>query len=227
MTQYTFDKVLAALAGGGDDGPGLGRVPGAAQLRSQMDSVRDEVLSRPQDLYLRSRMPEIYQRVRNANDIWHHRKLPREWRLEHAALELTNAMRLATEVALHLRPRPPRKGEVGPAITALEQAKDLIVEGWCQGAQAREGHSDALAPPNSPRAKRWSLEGALHAAATSNRPAMAAMWGFAAKAIGCSPDSPQAFARWNDAPGRTRGEVLLALDTAIHFATEWARGHKA
>jgi hypothetical protein len=94
---------------------------------------------------------------------------------------------------------------------ALHAVAAQIARGWSQGADARDADGRAV-PLSSDAARAWSPLGAFALLATDGirtdhvRRALVAF----ADVIGA--DSLQA---WNDAPGRSREEVLSALEEAI------------
>jgi len=99
----------------------------------------------------------------------------------------------------------------------LVLAHELVREGWCQGAAARDACGRPVSP-TSAFAGSWSAPGALERAWARHDDRFGR--GLAAferanlaltAAIG---DVPQA---WNDADGRTDTEVLDALAEAIHL----------
>lgn len=113
----------------------------------------------------------------------------------------------------------PAAGQHGTALVEelLELAYELVREGWCQGAAARDA-CDRPVSPTSAFATRWSAPGALERAwaRREDRFGLAldaferANLALAAAAGGV----PQA---WNDAAGRTLHEVLDALAEAIQL----------
>jgi len=92
-------------------------------------------------------------------------------------------------------------------IEVLKEAREKIRQGWCQGGPARD-HRDATISTGDPNACKWCLFGALMAVTDDWDGPRAAIKEF----TGCS------LAEWNDAPGRTKAEVLALLDKAIERA---------
>lgn len=93
----------------------------------------------------------------------------------------------------------------------LREAAGLIANGWCRGAEARNGFGSAV-PALDPSATAWSLRGAL-AVVSERRDADAAalrdaLWGIS----GVIPDWE--LDGWNDAAGRTQGDTLEMLACA-------------
>lgn len=107
----------------------------------------------------------------------------------------------------------------GFAAEMLAEARALLVRGWCQGEDALD-EDGVPVDPSSPVARRWSVAGALLAVWEEWRSA-----GNAADVV--SRDFAEAglalraavgdIVAWNDAPERTHGEVLAALDRAIEL----------
>jgi hypothetical protein len=105
----------------------------------------------------------------------------------------------------------------------LSEARGLLVSGWSRGAQARNGAGDAVAAW-SDDARSWSLLGALLASWHSHngrRDMTFVAHGLDARALG---DATQAIGEvtgtasldgWNDAQGRTLGDVLATIDRAL------------
>lgn len=96
------------------------------------------------------------------------------------------------------------------------RARELIDRGWCQGVDAQDGRGLQV-DPWSPRARSWSLLGALVGAegvgiAVGRLPVTEL--GRAIVALGevANTHSLQA---WNDDSTRTKTEVLAVLDAAL------------
>ena len=94
---------------------------------------------------------------------------------------------------------------------ALRAVAAQIERGWSQGADARDAHGRSVGL-NSDKAQAWSLLGAFGLAATDGVPPDHVRRALVALSGVIGTDSLQ---RWNDAPDRTREEVLFALDEAI------------
>jgi hypothetical protein len=96
----------------------------------------------------------------------------------------------------------------------LARARVLIdAGGWCQRAEARDS-TNRPAHPAGPSATSWSLTGAIYAAARfdgtpERRSRYEAAVAWTAQVLGSPPGA------WNDADGRTREDVLGAIDTAL------------
>jgi hypothetical protein len=117
----------------------------------------------------------------------------------------TKGVRVALEVSRELETL---------AEQMLSEAYELVMSGWCQGTAAQDELGRAI-EPSSAFARRWSATGALErvwkrmpldeginieAFERANLALAAAL-----------KDVPQ---RWNDRDGRTRAEVLDALEEA-------------
>ena len=93
----------------------------------------------------------------------------------------------------------------------LREAEVLVAEGWCSGADARDGAGAAVAALD-PAATCWSLPGAL--AVVAGMPGVdldslaVALTGLA------SVISEDSLSEWNDRPGRTQAQTLEALSAA-------------
>jgi hypothetical protein len=95
--------------------------------------------------------------------------------------------------------------------TLLREVAGLIGGGWCCGAAARTGVGSPV-EASDPGATNWSLTGAL--AAVADRPEFDitalrhALWGISAVIPDSSLDD------WNNAEGRTQGDLLEMLARA-------------
>ena len=85
----------------------------------------------------------------------------------------------------------------------LREARKLVAAGWTQGRFVREIGGQ----------KCYCAEGAIMEAAYS----VGAAWWLAAGAL-CKAAASRSLANWNDAPERTKDEVLAAFDKAIGAA---------
>ena len=94
---------------------------------------------------------------------------------------------------------------------ALHAVAAQIARGWSQGADARDADGRAV-PLSSDAARAWSPLGAFALLATDGIPTVHVRRALVAFADVTGADSLQ---DWNDAPGRTRAEVLSALGKAI------------
>lgn len=98
----------------------------------------------------------------------------------------------------------------------LARAYELVEQGWCQGALARDGAGRSVAA-ESPRALTWSAPGALlrvwRDAAEPDDAVGIAAFGRANLALTAAVRAIPAV--WNDAPGRRRQAVLEALLAAV------------
>jgi hypothetical protein len=93
----------------------------------------------------------------------------------------------------------------------LTEAYDLVLDGWCQGMSARDEAGRPI-EPSSAFARAWSASGALErlwrrSSIEPDRALKAFERANLALATAVK-DVPQ---HWNDAPGRTKDEVLYGL----------------
>jgi hypothetical protein len=99
----------------------------------------------------------------------------------------------------------------------LSDAYELVVSGWCQGAGAMDEMGREI-EPSSAFARRWSAAGALERVWRRSRAdqdeALQAFERANLALAAAVKDVPQ---RWNDQPGRTHADVLLALNRAHRF----------
>jgi hypothetical protein len=105
----------------------------------------------------------------------------------------------------------------------LSDACELVMSGWCQGPSAQDEMGRAI-EPSSAFARSWSAAGALERvwrrALVGDDVSLDAFERANLALAAVVKDSPQ---RWNDAPERTRAQVLEALIEAPRFL-QAARG---
>ena len=93
----------------------------------------------------------------------------------------------------------------------LRQTAQLLENGWCRGASARDPAGRAVAA-SDPAASAWSLLGALAAVServdTDGVALRDALWGIS----GVIPDA--SLDNWNEATGRTQDDALQLLARA-------------
>ena len=119
----------------------------------------------------------------------------------------------------HLRWRDPAAPGPGRILT---RAHELLAYGWCQGAEARDADG-AETNPWSPLAVRWSLLGALVAAVDLPPDPPLAYLGPLRRALAALAeviDEPS-LAGWNDAPARSKDDVLGIVDAARYVCARW------
>jgi hypothetical protein len=108
----------------------------------------------------------------------------------------------------------------------LSDAYELVMSGWCQGMAAQDEMGRAI-EASSAFARRWSVAGALERvwrrALDGDDVALEAFERANLALAAVVKDAPQ---RWNDAPERTRAQVLDALLDAPKFLLAAARGHE-
>lgn len=95
----------------------------------------------------------------------------------------------------------------------LQAARGLIVQGWTQGAYARD-YNERITPYGGPSACKFCMSGAV-AHLLGGGAVHSAEFINALRALRCAIDWP--VAAWNDTPGRTQDEVLAAFDRAIEL----------
>ena len=101
----------------------------------------------------------------------------------------------------------------------LRNGRDLVVQGWTQGADARD---DAQNPvhPWSAEARSWSVLGAV-ICGDDNHQGQVPIDRLAAAAVLLSQVlERQSLSQWNDEPGRTQADAVAALDAALASAAE-------
>jgi hypothetical protein len=96
----------------------------------------------------------------------------------------------------------------------LSDACELVLSGWCQGRSAQDEMGRAI-EPSSAFARSWSAAGALERvwrrALVGDDVSLEAFERANLALAGVVKDAPQT---WNDAPERTRAQVLEALIAA-------------
>jgi hypothetical protein len=112
---------------------------------------------------------------------------------------------------------------VDSAAALLTEARGLLLNGWSQGAQARDD-AGRVVPAWSEDATSWSLLGALLASWQIHDMALEADFvahsvdaralGDATAALGDATGTA-ALDLWNDAPDRTVGDVVDAVNRAL------------
>jgi hypothetical protein len=107
------------------------------------------------------------------------------------------------------------------ASMLLADARELVSRGWCQGAEAEDERGGPVVPWSAD-ARRWSALGALVATAggpdalVNGGPSLERV-ATAALALGLAA-GVETLKEWNDAPERTRAEVLAVFDRAVRLA---------
>ncbi|HEX6679791.1 MAG TPA: hypothetical protein VF063_04015 [Gaiellaceae bacterium] len=101
-------------------------------------------------------------------------------------------------------------------LRLLRDARTLVAEAWCNGAEARDSAGSMVSPWDD-RAASWSLLGAIVAVlereASFDRelsiPELATALYALAKLVDCD-----SLIEWNDRPRQTQGNVVAVLDRA-------------
>jgi hypothetical protein len=98
----------------------------------------------------------------------------------------------------------------------LMEARGLLLRGWSKGAQAREstGH---VVNAWSDEAASWSLVGALLASWHRHDDRLDARGLAEATDVLSRATGTLALDPWNDAPERTRSDVIAAVDRALNM----------
>jgi hypothetical protein len=100
------------------------------------------------------------------------------------------------------------------AVALVLDARELIERGWCQSTPAVSETGRAV-EPTSTHARKWSALGALIAAYRSYAPQETVARSAFALARRALAHGAGDLTAWNDAPGRTRKEVLAAFRGAV------------
>jgi hypothetical protein len=105
----------------------------------------------------------------------------------------------------------------------LSDACELVMSGWCQGMSAQDEMGRAI-EPSSAFARSWSAAGALERVwrrtLVGDDVSLEAFERANLALAAAVKDAPQ---RWNDAPERTRAQVLEALIEAPRFLSAGTR----
>lgn len=209
-------------------GAPAGEVPGADSLHRRMLLLRPKLELYPNSLVVKDIMPRLARAVEQAHEAWQHGKLDasrseplRVVSLLAAAEHLTRATHLCGVLEAHVSPSAPAAGELGRTKHYMFMARDTLVKGWCQGAEARDARTGEVVRVSNPRAGQWSLTGALRLEFGRHKELRALSHQYLSRVLGVPPERLE---EWNDAEERTYGEVLLALDRAIHEIDRDTRG---
>ena len=113
---------------------------------------------------------------------------------------------------------------MGPAgIRLLREARALVAEAWCSGAEARDSAGSKVSPWDH-RAASWSLLGSIVAVlereASLDRELSIPELATALYALAKLVDS-DSLVEWNDRPIQTQSNVVAVLDQA---AAEYEQG---
>jgi hypothetical protein len=104
----------------------------------------------------------------------------------------------------------------GLAEEMLADAYELVLNGWCQGASAKDEHKQPT-EPSSAFARQWSAPGALTRVwQRSSDPFGPALEAFQAANLALASVVHAVPQVWNDAEDRTQRQVLDALALAAH-----------
>ena len=105
------------------------------------------------------------------------------------------------------------------AREVLENGRELVAQGWSQGADARDSDHDPVHPWSS-EARSWSVLGAIVCGDETRRGRVPIdQLATAAILLAHAVDTPS-LSKWNDQPGRTQAEALAAFDAALASAAE-------
>jgi hypothetical protein len=101
----------------------------------------------------------------------------------------------------------------------LKNGRDLVTQGWTQGASARDRKGRAV-HPWSAEARSWSILGAIVCGDETHQGRVPIeRLADAVMLVAASVDTAS-LNDWNDKPGRTQAEALAAFDAAIASAAE-------
>jgi len=97
--------------------------------------------------------------------------------------------------------------------------RDLVVQGWSQGADARDSDQNPVHPWSS-EARSWSILGSIVCGDETRRGRVPIdQLACAAILLAHAVDTPS-LSKWNDQPGRTQAQAVAAFDAALASAAE-------
>ena len=109
--------------------------------------------------------------------------------------------------------RTPAPGSKAAIKTILKEVRGLIESGWTVVALARDA-TGAQCNPTSHKATSWSLYGAIQKAVRSPFASALVVYNSLHRAL---PSGTKTVREFNDAPDRTREEILAVIDRAIEI----------
>ena len=104
-------------------------------------------------------------------------------------------------------------------LKVLESARDLVTQGWTQGAGARDRNGKAV-HPWSAQARSWSVLGAIVCGDSTRQGRVPMSLLAEAVVVLAAALHTASLNDWNDVPGRTQADALAGLDAAIASAAE-------
>jgi hypothetical protein len=97
--------------------------------------------------------------------------------------------------------------------------RELVAQGWSQGADARDIDQQPVHPWSS-EARSWSVLGAIICGDSTHQGRVPIdRLAEATVLLADAVDTPS-LSKWNDKPGRTQAEALAAFDAALASAAE-------
>lgn len=100
--------------------------------------------------------------------------------------------------------------------TLLREARELIAQGWTQHAFARDAQGEICAASEAV-ATCWCIRGAVRRVCLTGESSESPLWGKVLHTLSTTLGRG-GLAEWNDAPERTKEEVLSLFDRAIEKA---------
>jgi hypothetical protein len=101
----------------------------------------------------------------------------------------------------------------------LQNARDLVAQGWTQGASARDRNGKAVHPWNA-QARSWSVLGAIVCGDATRQGRVPMSLLAEAVHLLAAALHTASLNEWNDAAGRTQADALAGFDAAIASAAE-------
>ena len=118
-------------------------------------------------------------------------------------------------------------GAIDKALMLATKARDILKQGWCQGALAKKADG-TITDPDNPQAVCWCPEGALDLAYSRCGPLatdewddpVAKVWSLLTARcqkhlVGYEGDAWGVVATWNDMPERTQGDVVEMMASVV------------
>ena len=101
----------------------------------------------------------------------------------------------------------------------LMNGRELVAQGWSQGADARDMDQRPVHPWSS-EARSWSVLGAIICGDSTRQGRVPIDRLAEAAVLLAGAVDTASLSKWNDQPGRTQAEALAAFDAALASAAE-------
>jgi hypothetical protein len=105
------------------------------------------------------------------------------------------------------------------AREVLKNGRELVAQGWSQGAEARDSDQNAVHPWSS-EARSWSVLGAIVCGDETRRGRVPIDQLATAAILLAHAVDTASLSKWNDQPGRTQAEAVAEFNAALASAAE-------